>query len=69
MKTLLQVYFGNRIALLRKDKHLTQEALADACDLDRSYLSSLETGKRNPSLSTISKLAKALGIHMKEIFG
>ncbi|WLS77225.1 helix-turn-helix transcriptional regulator [Erwinia pyri] len=68
MKHLLLVFFGNRVALLRKDKKMTQEALALASNLDRSYICGIESGRRNPTLTTMVKIANALGVELKEMF-
>jgi len=52
--------FGEVIRELRKAKQLSQEKLAEISNLDRSFISLLETGKKQPSLVTIFQLAKAL---------
>lgn len=54
--------FGVRVRELRRAKGLTQEDLADASGLDRSYVGSLERGERNVSLVNILKIAKGLGV-------
>lgn len=54
--------FGDTIRELRKQKKLSQEAVAYASNLDRSFISLLETGRQQPSLITVFQLAKALGI-------
>jgi transcriptional regulator with XRE-family HTH domain len=46
---------------------LTQEALALACDLDRSYIGGVERGERNVSLLNIQKIAKALNVSADEL--
>lgn len=52
--------FGQVIRELRHARGLSQEALADASELDRTFLSQLETGRKQPSLLTIFRLAVAL---------
>lgn len=46
---------------------MTQEALAHRAGVHRSYVGSLETGGRNPSLETIARLAVALGVDIAEL--
>ncbi|ELI5413963.1 helix-turn-helix transcriptional regulator [Vibrio parahaemolyticus] len=60
--------FGKHLKSLRLSKGLSQEKLAFAVELDRSYISDIERGKRNVSLVNILKLASALHIHPKELF-
>lgn len=52
----------------RKAMDLTQEALGFEIDMDRTYISDIETGKRNPSLVNILKLCTALKISATELF-
>lgn len=56
----LEAAFGNVIRQLRAEKGLSQEKLSFESGLDRSYISQLECGLRQPSLVTIFQLAKAL---------
>jgi len=60
--------FGQRVRTLRHKKGLSQEALALACDLDRSYIGGVERGERNVSLVNIHKIAAALGVSVRELF-
>jgi transcriptional regulator with XRE-family HTH domain len=53
---------GRNIARIRKEQHLTQEKLAFECELDRTYISGIERGVRNPTILIIDKIARALGI-------
>ncbi|WP_233117870.1 helix-turn-helix domain-containing protein [Aggregatibacter actinomycetemcomitans] len=62
------VCFGKKVKELRKQKGFSQEALALLCDLDRSYIGSVERGERNISLINIYKIANALNISIKELF-
>lgn len=52
---------GQRVRDLRLAKHWTQEDLAGECGFDRSYISSLEVGRRNPTYLKLLRLAKTLG--------
>lgn len=59
---------GVRIADLRKEKGLTQEKLAELAHLNRTFVGYIEKGDRNPSVETITKIAKVLGVSLDEIF-
>ena len=61
------VRFGERLRKVRQKKGLSQEALADLAGLHRTYVSSVERGKRNISLANIEKLAKALQVSMAKL--
>jgi transcriptional regulator with XRE-family HTH domain len=63
----IKVAIGNRIKELRKNKY-SQEELADLAGLDRTYINSVENGKRNISIENIEKIAKALGCTLQEFF-
>jgi transcriptional regulator with XRE-family HTH domain len=58
---------GNRIREARQRRHWTQEDLAAAADLDRAYVGSLERGERNPSLTTLCRVAKALRVTLASL--
>ena len=47
---------------------MSQKDLAYAADLDRSYIASIENGQRNVSIVNIEKIAKALGVTLKQFF-
>lgn len=64
----IQTHFGERVRVLRKRKEFSQESLALACGLDRTYIGSVERGERNISLLNICKIAAALGVPTKELF-
>ena len=59
---------GERIKELRKKQNLSQEDFAFKCGLDRTYITSLERGKRNISLENLEKIAKALNMTLSEFF-
>lgn len=64
----IKAEFGQRVRELRSRKGLSQEDLALACDLDRSYIGGIERGERNVSLVNIQKIAAALRVPIKELF-
>lgn len=58
---------GERIRQLRQGKHWTQEDLAGECGFDRSYVSGLEFGRRNPTYLKLLKLAKTLDVPLLKL--
>jgi transcriptional regulator with XRE-family HTH domain len=64
----IQVKIGNRLRELRKATGLSQEKFALECELDRTYIASIEQGKRNVSAVNIEKMANALHISVFEFF-
>lgn len=58
----LLLKFGQRIRELRRSAGLSQEELADLCNLHRTYIGSVERGERNVTLSTIASIACALRV-------
>lgn len=68
LSTQIQKQFGARLRGIRKRKMLSQEALALACALDRTYIGGVERGERNISIVNIYKIANALGVDVKELF-
>ncbi len=67
-KFSLLVLFGEGIRETRKEKKLSQEALANKSGLHRTYIGMVERGEKNISLKNISKLSKGLEVPMPEIF-
>jgi transcriptional regulator with XRE-family HTH domain len=63
-KSARQIELGSRISRYRQRRGLSQEALALAADINRSYIASLETGQRNPSLETLARLSLALEVDL-----
>jgi len=55
---------AKRIKYFRNKLKITQELLAQKCEFDRTYISLIERGKRNPSLKNLLKLSKGLGISL-----
>ena len=60
--------FGQRVRYLRKEKGLTQEQLSFEIDADNSYIANIENAHRDIPLSRVNKIAKALGVTLKELF-
>jgi transcriptional regulator with XRE-family HTH domain len=60
--------FGARLRELRKQAGMSQESLAHACGLDRTYVGGVERGERNVSLLNIHRIAAALGVSPREFF-
>ena len=64
----IKTKIGLRIKELRKMKNLSQEKLGLDAGIDRTYVASVENGKRNISIENIEKLTKALGVSFEEFF-
>ena len=64
----VKLKIGQRVKRLREAKEMAQKDLSYAADLDRSYIASIENGQRNVSIINIEKIAKALGVTLKEFF-
>ena len=62
-----QKEFGDRLRTRRLKKGLSQEELALEAVINRTYVGSLESGQRNPSLENIAKLALALGLDAADL--
>ena len=60
--------FGERVRELRAQSNMSQEKFALLIDMDRTYLASVESGKRNISLENISKIADGFDITLEELF-
>ena len=68
MATSPQRAFGARIRELRHAVGMTQEDLAERCGLFRTYMSRIETGAANPTLTMIHALATSLGVPIATLF-
>lgn len=58
---------GANVRTLRIRRKLTQEQLADLCDLHRTYIGAIERGDRNVSLKNIVIIAQTLGVEPAEL--
>lgn len=59
---------GEKIRLIRKEKGLTQEDLAEMADLQHSYIGGVERGERNISLLTLEKITNGLDVSPSLVF-
>lgn len=64
----IKYQLGKRVKQLRNNLGITQDELADLVGLDRTYITSVECGRRNISIVNIEKLAKALNVTLKDFF-
>jgi transcriptional regulator with XRE-family HTH domain len=53
---------ATNLRILRQAKGLSQEAFADVAGIHRTYVSDLERGARNPTITVVDRLAKGLGV-------
>lgn len=68
MSTNIRGLFGKRIRALRKKLRLSQEMLAERCDLHATYIGGIERGLRNVSLINIVRIARGLKVKPGELF-
>lgn len=64
----IRLKIGKRIKELRLTAGYTQESFSLACGLDRTYIASVENGKRNISIQNIEKISNALGLQLRAFF-
>ncbi|NMB42758.1 MAG: helix-turn-helix transcriptional regulator [Clostridiales bacterium] len=58
----------NKLEVIRKERDITQEELADALEVSRQTISSLENGRYNPSIILAFKIARYFKLSIEEIF-
>lgn len=61
-RTPILVALGRSVRKHREAKGISQKKLSELADLDRTYISDIERGNRNPGIKNIARLAKALDI-------
>lgn len=64
----IKVAIGERIAQLRKAKKLSQQKFSYEAEIERSYLTHVEKGRKNISIETLTKITDALEISLKDFF-
>jgi len=62
------ISLGLSIRAIREKQGLSQESIALACGLDRSYFGGIERGEHNVAVINLEKIATALGISIKDLF-
>ncbi len=63
----LRKILADNVRAFREQHQLSQEALAEACGLHRTYIGSVERSERNVTLSTLEVLARALGVTVPDL--
>ncbi|WP_339021466.1 helix-turn-helix transcriptional regulator [Aeromonas salmonicida] len=64
----ITIWLGKRIRFFRLKNNLSQEELADRCDLHRTYIGSCERGERNITVKNLHKICGALNVNLSEFF-
>lgn len=64
----IKIKVGKRLRELRAATGLSQEKFSFECDLDRTYIASIESGKRNVSIVNMEKIASALNMSISDFF-
>lgn len=68
MDSVNTMEIGNKIKDLRNKKGLTQEELADRCELSKGFISQLENDLTSPSIATLMDILQCLGTDLKDFF-
>jgi transcriptional regulator with XRE-family HTH domain len=58
---------GRNLKRIRKEKGMSQGDIAREFGMDKAFISNIENGKTNPTLATITKLAKAVGVSVEDL--
>ena len=66
-KSKTAIKLGENMKRIRTAKQMSQGDICRKLGVDRSYISNVESGNKNPTLSTITKLAKVLGVSVSEL--
>ena len=63
----ISVELGMRIRYYRKEQHITQERLAEICNLHPTYIGQLERGEKNATIESVYRIAKGLDIPISKL--
>lgn len=66
-RTDMAAYMGKRLKALREAKGMSQATVAEKAALSRGYLLRLEVGRQDPTLGTLERLSKALGVSLRKL--
>lgn len=66
-KEKLQIAIGSRIKSIRENNKMAQQTLAAICNFEKSNMARLESGKTNPTIYTLKKVAEALDVSLSEL--
>ena len=61
------VSFGRNVAKIRNDRGFSQDKLAEKANLDRTFVSGIERGVRNPGIKTVLRVARALNVSIADL--
>jgi transcriptional regulator with XRE-family HTH domain len=61
------ILFGRNVQKYRKEKHLSQEILAELAGVHSTYIGMIERAEKNITLCNIEKIAKALNVEIKDL--
>jgi len=68
LRMSVQSRVSRNIQRIRREKELSQEEVAHRARIHQTYLSGVETGKRNPSILVVERIATALSVDISELF-
>jgi transcriptional regulator with XRE-family HTH domain len=61
------ISFGRNVARIRSERGFSQDKLAEKADLDRTYVSGIERGVRNPGIKTVLRISRALNVGIADL--
>jgi putative transcriptional regulator len=62
------IALGKRIKTLRLEKNISQTEVAYRCGFDKSNYNTIESGKRNPTVTSLLKIANAIEVNLIDLF-